>query len=50
MPPEGVGEGGFQEVEVRSWKMQSFRLTTRKLPVKVARIAGSRMIGVKVRV
>ena len=33
-----------------SWKMESFRLTTRKLPAKMTRIAGSRMMGVRVRV
>ena len=30
-----------------SWKMESFRLTNRKLAAKIARIAGSRMMGVR---
>ncbi len=33
-----------------SWKMESLRLTTRKLPAKIASITGSRMMGVKARV
>jgi len=32
------------------WKMESFRLTTRKLVAKTARITGSRMMGVRMRV
>ena len=33
-----------------SWKMESFLLTTRKLVAKTARITGSRMTGLWVRV
>ncbi len=49
VPPEDAGESPLQN-KSWSWKMESIRPTTRKLPAKMAGIAGSRMIGVKVRV